>query len=111
MILALEGRYDDLIRQIHELVDSGFGDPEGIYHWAGSLAQAGDHDGALGLLERSIDGGFYPASALVHDPRFDAVRVSGDFRHLVARADERQREALDAFRAVDGARTLGLPQV
>jgi hypothetical protein len=39
------------------------------------------------------------------------VRAGADFRHLVARADERQREALEAFRAADGARVLGLPQV
>lgn len=111
VISALEGRHDDLIRHVHQVMDSGFGDPEGVYHWAGALAQAGDHDGALGLLERCINGGFHPVSALVRDPRFDAVRASADFRYLVGRADERQREALDAFRAADGARVLGLPQV
>jgi hypothetical protein len=111
MIAALEGRHDDLVREIHQLTESGFGDTEGFYHWAAALAEAGDHDGALGLLERCINGGFYPASALVRDPRFDAVRAGADFRHLVVRADERQREALEAFRAADGARMLGLPQV
>ena len=111
IIAALEGRHNDLVREIHQLSDSGFGDPEGFYHWAAGLAQAGDHDGALGLLERCITGGFYPASALVRDPRFDAVRAGADFRQLVGRADERQREALEAFRAADGARMLGLPQV
>jgi TolB-like protein len=111
MITALEGRHEDLVREIHQLTDSDFGDPEAFYHWAAGLAQGGDHDGALGLLDRSIKGGFYPASALVRDPRFDAVRAGADFRHLVGRADERQREALEAFRAADGARLLGLPQV
>ena len=53
MIAALEGRHDEVIRQTYQLVDSGFGDPEVFYHWAAALAQAGDHDGALGLLERS----------------------------------------------------------
>jgi eukaryotic-like serine/threonine-protein kinase len=111
MIESLEGRHEDLIRHIHQLVGSGYGDPEAFYHWAGALAQAGDHDGALGLLERSINGGFYPASALVRDPRFDPVRATSDFIQLVRRAEERQREALEAFRAADGPRLLGLPQV
>jgi eukaryotic-like serine/threonine-protein kinase len=111
MIESLEGRHEDLIRHIHQLVGSGYGDPEAFYHWAGALAQAGDHDGALGLLERSINGGFYPASALVRDPRFDPVRSTSDFIQLVRRAEERQREALEAFRAADGPRLLGLPQV
>jgi len=111
MIAALDGRHDDLVDQIHQLADPGFSDPEAFYNWAAALAQAGDHDGALGMLARSINGGFHPASALVRDPRFDAVRAGADFRHLVGRADERQREALEAFRAADGARMLGLPQV
>ena len=111
MLMSLEGRHDDLVREIHQLAASGFGDPEAFYHWAAGLAQAGDYDGALGLLARSINGGYHPASALVRDPRFDAVRAGADFRHLVGRADERQREALEAFRAADGARLLGLPQV
>ena len=111
MITAIEGRHDDLIRQIHQVVDSGFGDSEAFYHWAGALAQAGDHDGALGLLDRCVNAGFHPASALARDPSFDPVRATADFRHIVRRADEMQRQALDAFRAADGPRMLGLPQV
>ena len=111
MIAALEGRHDEVIRHTYQVIDSGFGDQEVFYHWAGSLAQAGDHDGALGLLERAIAGGFHPASALVRDPRFDPVRGMSDFRQLVRRADELQREAFETFRAADGPRLLGLPQV
>jgi eukaryotic-like serine/threonine-protein kinase len=111
MIAALEGRHDEVIRLTHRVLDSGFGDHEVFYHWAGALAQAGDHDGALGLLERSIVGGFHPASALARDPRFDPVRATADFRQILRRADELQREALEAFRAADGPRLLGLPQV
>ena len=111
MIASFEGRHDEVIRQTYQAIESGFGDPEAFYHWAGALAQAGDRDGALGLLERSIDGGFHPASALVHDPRFDPVRATPDFSQIVQRADELQREALEAFRAADGPRLLGLPHV
>ena len=33
------------------------------------------------------------------------------FRHIVRRAEERHREAVDAFRAADGPQLLGLPNV
>jgi serine/threonine protein kinase len=111
LIASFEGRHDEVIRQTYQAIESGFGDPEAFYHWAGALAQAGDHDGALGLLERSIDSGFHPASALVHDARFDPVRATTDFSQIAGRADELQRKALEAFRAADGPRMLGLPQV
>jgi len=111
MLAAHEGRHDEVIRHTHEVIDSGFGDHEVFYHWAGALAQAGDHDGSLRLLDRSIGGGFHPASALVRDPRFDPVRGMSDFSQLVRRADELQREAFETFRAANGPRLLGLPHV
>jgi serine/threonine-protein kinase len=111
LIAACEGRWAEVIRRVHELLSSGFSDPEAFYVWAGALAQAGDHDGALGLLERAVTNGFHPASALVRDPRFDRLRAMADFREIVRRADERQRDAFSAFRAADGPRLLGLPSV
>jgi hypothetical protein len=92
-------------------LDTGFSDPEGFFHWAGALAVAGDRDGALELLERSVEAGFYPASALASYPNLDPLRATADFRHIVRRAEERQREALDAFRDADGPRLLGLPSL
>jgi hypothetical protein len=56
-------------------------------------------------------GGFHPASSLVRDERFDPLRGMTDFMQIVRRADELQREALETFRAADGPRLLGLPQV
>ena len=111
MIAALESRWEDVITHVRALVDSGFSDPEGYFHWAGALALAGDRDGALDLLERSIELGFYSARALVNYPNLDPLRATPDFRHIVRRAEERQLEALEAFRAADGPRLLGLPNV
>ena len=91
MIAAFEGRHDEVIRLTHEVIDSGFGDQEVFYHWAGALAQAGDHDGSLGLLERAIEGGFHPASALVIDPRFDSVA-----RHVGLHQDRAARRGVAA---------------
>ena len=111
MIAAFESRWEDVIRHVQTVLESGFSDPEGFFHWAGALAMAGDRDGALELLERSVEAGFYPASALVSYPNLDPLRAMPDFRHIVWRAEERQREALDAFRAADGPRLLGLPSL
>jgi tetratricopeptide (TPR) repeat protein len=109
IIAVLENRHDDVIRHTHLVFDSGLADPEVFYHWAGALAVAGDADGALGLLERAVTGGFHPASALARDRRFDPLRAAGDFRQLAKRAEQLQQEAFDAFRAADGPRLLGLP--
>ena len=111
MIAALEGKNDEGHSPHLPSRRLRFRRSGGVYHWAAALAQAGDHDGALGLLERSIAGGFHQASALVRDPRFDPVRATADFRLIVRRADELQREALEAFRAADGPQLLGLPEV
>ena len=107
MVASLERRHEDAIRLTYRAIDSGFADPEVFYHWAGVLAQAGDRDGALSLLERAIHGGFHPASALMRDSRFDPVRGMADFKQLARRADELQRHALETFHAADGPRLLG----
>jgi eukaryotic-like serine/threonine-protein kinase len=111
LIEAFESRWESMIAMIRTLIDSGFSDPEGYFHWAGALALAGERDGALELLERSIEAGFYPVSALATYPNLDPLRATPDFRHIVKRAEERHREALDAFRAADGPRLLGLPNL
>ena len=106
---AFESRWEEVLRYTRILAESPFTDPEGFFHWAGALAMAGDRDGALELLERSIEAGFYPASALASYPNLDPLRATPDFRHIVRRAEERHREALGAFRAADGPQLLGLP--
>jgi TolB-like protein len=111
MTAAFESRWEAVLRYTRILAESPFTDPEGFFHWAGALAMAGDRDGALELLERSIEAGFYPASALASYPNLDPLRATPDFRHIVRRAEERHREALGAFRAADGPQLLGLPNV
>jgi TolB-like protein len=109
MIAFIEKRHDDVIAHTRRVIDSGFADLEVFYHWAGALALAGDHDGALGLLERAIDGGFHPAAALARDWRFDPLRAAPDFNQIFRRAEELQRQALETFRGSGGPRLLGLP--
>ena len=109
ILAVLTGRLDEIVDTVSRMLSSSFRDPEGFYHWAGALAQAGDPDGALVLLERSVDGGFYAASSLVRYPWFKPLRATSDFALIVGRAEALQREALAAFRAADGPRVLGVP--
>ena len=109
MIALFEKRYDDVIVHTRRVIESGFADAEVFYHWAGALALAGDQDGALSLLERSIDGGFHPASSMARDWRFDPLRSAPDFNQILRRAEELQRQALETFRGAGGVRLLGLP--
>jgi serine/threonine protein kinase len=111
MHAAFESRWEDVIAHIRTLVSSGFNDPEGYFHWAGALAVAGDRDGALEMLERTVEAGFYPTSAFITFPNLDPLRTASDFRHIVRRAEERHREAVEAFRAADGPQLLGLPNM
>jgi serine/threonine-protein kinase len=110
LLAFASGGGDQLIATIHQMAGSGVVDPEALYHWSASLAHAGDLDGALSMMEQCIEAGYYPASTLVTDVRFDPLRGSADFRSLVRRADELHRQALESFRAADGPRLLGLPQ-
>ena len=110
MIALFEKRYDDVIVHTRRVIDSGFADPEVFYHWAGALALAGDHDGALNLLERAIDGGFHPASAMARDWRLEPLRTAPDFSQIVRRAETLQDHAFETFRGAGGPRLLGLPE-
>ena len=110
-IAVLEGDHEAVIATAARMLRSGYRDQEGFYHWAAALALAGDHDGALAMLERSVNGGFYGASAAARNPWFDPLRALSDFVHIVQRAEELQRDALAAFRAADGPRVLGVPHL
>jgi TolB-like protein len=109
MIAAFEGRHEQVVHHTRLVMDAGFTDPEVFFHWSGALALAGDYDGALGLLEKAIAGGFHPASAIERDARFAPLRPMGDFRNALQKAEQLQRDAVAMFEAAEGPRLLGLP--
>ena len=109
MIAFCEAKHEVVASRIHGMIDAGFSDPEALYHWAGALTQAGDHDAALDLLERCLALGCSPLAPLMTEPLLDPLRSAPDFRHIVRRAQELHAAALEAFRGEDGPRLLGLP--
>jgi len=83
-------------------------DPEGRYYLARSLAQCGEHDKAVALLDNVVDGGFFCLPAFTRDPWLDPVRGHSGFTALVRRAEARHRQAVISFLSAEGDRLLGV---
>jgi hypothetical protein len=85
LIATLESRWDDRVQLIRDRRDSGFSDPEAFFQWAGALAMAGDQNGARSMLERAIEGGFYPVSPLATYPNLGKAKCGFDISDDVFR--------------------------
>jgi tetratricopeptide (TPR) repeat protein len=69
-------------------------DAEALFRIAEAYAVLGDTDGALRVLGRSIEGGFFCYPYFVRDPLLDSIRSVPEFQSLLERARERH----EAFR-------------
>jgi serine/threonine protein kinase/tetratricopeptide (TPR) repeat protein len=99
---ALDGRPADALPHIATL-NAELLDAHQQFHLAESFVQAGDHDRALDLLERAVEG-FYPYPFMAEYCRFlDPLRGTPRFVALLARA----KELADSF----GAREAALSRV
>jgi TolB-like protein len=105
---ALRGDRDIVTRSIADFDRSGFRDPEGYYYVARLLARAGDVEGGLRFLRRTVDGGFYVLLLLVRDPWMLPLRPTPAFTEILALAEARHREAADAFIAAGGETLLAM---
>ena len=104
---SFEGKVDELLESIVELRKTGFRDPEGWHLMARSLVRVGEHERGIAMLADTIEDGFYCYPALVRDPWLDAVRGNPAFKRVLRRAEERHREAQEAFLAAGGEKVLG----
>jgi tetratricopeptide (TPR) repeat protein len=80
--------------------ERGVTDGEGIYKIAQAYAVLEDGEGALRVLRKSIDAGFYPYSYFEGDPLLNQVRKLPEFSTLMDDARKRSEE----FRAKFGGR-------
>jgi adenylate cyclase len=69
-------------------------DAEALFRIAEAYAVLGDPGGALRVLGRSIEGGFFCYPYFVRDPLLDSIRSVPEFQSLLERARERH----EAFR-------------
>ncbi len=83
-------------------------DPEGRYYLARALAECGEHDKAISLLDNVVDGGFFCLPAFTRDPWLDPLRGYPGFTALVRRAEARHRQAVISFLSAEGDRLLGV---
>jgi eukaryotic-like serine/threonine-protein kinase len=106
--MLLEGNHGESHAAILRVTSSGFHDPEAFLYLARQLAYLGDHDAALALLERAIDGGFACLSAIERDPWLDPLRTRTAFTRLLRRVEKIHRSAEAAFIKLHGPQFLGL---
>jgi TolB-like protein/predicted Ser/Thr protein kinase len=102
-----EGRRPDNMDMMRALVDT-FGDPEGLYYTAQTLARFGEIDTAVKGMTRAVDLGYYSYPAFATDPWLDPLRGDARFQAALARARERHEAAVAAFKSADGERILGV---
>jgi serine/threonine-protein kinase len=69
-------------------------DAEALFRIAEAYAVLGDNAGALRVLRRSIDGGFFCYPYFARDPLLESIRSAREFQSLLERARERH----EAFR-------------
>jgi serine/threonine-protein kinase len=77
-----------------ESIERQVSDAEALFRIAEAYAVLGDTGGALRVLRRSIEGGFFCYPYLARDPLLETIRSVPEFQSLL----ERSRERHEAFR-------------
>jgi TolB-like protein len=82
-------------------------DPEALFQYGWLLCDVGDRDAGVGLVQRAVSKGYFPAATLARSRQFDALRDTPVFRTIQAEAEAGRDRALAAYRAAGGERLLG----
>jgi len=102
----IEGRAAESIAAVRRIVDSGFGDPEGLFYLSRHLARLNELNQALDLLERVVASGYCCFPAMTRDPWLDPLRKKPAFTKLNRRAEGLYRETLLSFERLGGAKVF-----
>jgi serine/threonine protein kinase/tetratricopeptide (TPR) repeat protein len=103
----LEGNREASLKASDELMAKGFMDPEGKYYLVRQLAYLSDAGRATGLLNTTVDEGYFCYPQLASDPWLDPVRGDAGFKRILHKAQALHREAIEVFRAEGGPPLLG----
>jgi TolB-like protein len=71
---------------VDELMQRGVTDAEGIYKVAQAYAQLDDTPSALSVLEKSVDGGFFPFPYIQRDPMLAPIRKAAEYPRILEKA-------------------------
>lgn len=106
---VLEGRASEIKTEVDRIRRSGLRDPEGLLISTLLLAQAGEHEDALSLLEEVVEGGLV-CTEMQAMPWMAPLRGLERFEEIMRRATAARDRAAEAFRAADGHRLLGMTE-
>jgi hypothetical protein len=82
-----------LAGHVEQMIDKhGVADAEGIYKVAQAYALLGERRGAVRVLRRAIEGGFFCYPYFTTDPLLDPVRAEAEFPALMEMARARHEE-------------------
>ncbi len=96
LIDALEGKHQNAITRLSN-IDMTPLDSHTRFHLAEPFAVAGDHERALEMIERTVDGGFYPFPFIsAHCPFLAPLRSLPRFAEIAAKSKERTEAFLKA---------------
>jgi tetratricopeptide (TPR) repeat protein len=91
------------IALLHEVAEqvlrNGVTDAEGIYKVAQAYAQLGDLPSALSVLDKSVEGGFFPYPYIERDPLLEPIRGSAGYPAILEKARQRYTQFRARFAA------------
>ena len=105
---ALEGRKDEGLAAVQQLVDFGFADGEGLFYLGGLCTKLGEPSRACELLSRAVDTGFLCLPAFEHDAYLTPLRGTEAWGQLLARLKSKRRPVINEFIRAGGRGLLGL---
>jgi TolB-like protein len=103
--MLLEGQGHETLDLIDSFTQKHF-DPEGLYFTTRALARVDQTNAALDMLDRVVEGGFFCPTIFLRDPWLDPIRSASRFNQIVAKANDRSRDAAAEFRRLGGDRLL-----
>ena len=87
-----------LLHEVAEqLLRKGVTDAEGIYKVAQGYAQLGDLPSALSVLDKSVDGGFFPYPYIERDPLLEPIRAAPAYPAILEKARQRYTQFRTRF--------------
>jgi DNA-binding winged helix-turn-helix (wHTH) protein/tetratricopeptide (TPR) repeat protein len=92
----LENNTQEAIAATHAFAE-GLVDPEASYYAARQFAYLGEKNGALRLLRKAVEGGFFSWPTLRGDPWLHPLRSEQEFDRILGTAKERHEAARAAF--------------
>jgi non-specific serine/threonine protein kinase len=107
--VQFEGRNEQAAAILKEMLPKfSLRDPCSRFYIARQLCAVGDTEKGLTLLGQAIDGGFSAFEFMTRDPWLKPLRGSEEFRSILRRAEQRERQARAAFIEAGGERVLGV---